>query len=239
MPSHVRRRTARRPVARRRRARRTAATSNSVGGRLRANARGSTKAISGFPQRMFVTLPYVTTQRTFLGTGDTQTDNVFNINSAYDPDNTGGGHQPRGFDQWAAVYGRYRVHGVKAYLLIRQRAAHGMIGRVILSNSANTMKTTFNLGEYNNATYLGITSTDAPPLKKRMSLTPWGVIGLTKAQYMSDEDVTAVVSSDPAEMAFMHIVTTQVDGTTASDIEFELTLYYRVEFYDRINLGQS
>ena len=231
------RRTPRRRTMRRRPARRSAAT-NSVGGRLRANAFGATRALTGFPQRMLVTLPYVTMNRANPGV-ISQIDQTFNLNSAYDPDYSGTGHQPRGFDEWAAIYGRYRVLKVQAYVLLRQRASHGIIGRIILSNSNGTMQTTANLGEFANATYMGVTSSDAPPLRKRLTIWPHKVLGMTYAVYKANEDVAAVVSSNPSEMAYMHVVASQVDGTTVADVEFEVTLYQSGEVYVRININQS
>lgn len=240
MPRRYVKRTARRPrrVARRGRTSRRSAATNSVGGRLRANAVDRTRALTGFPQRMFVTLPYVTQQRGNSGV-ISQVDQTFNLGSVFDPDFTGTGHQPRGFDEWAAIYGRYRVWGVKAYILMRQRAAHGLIGRVILSNSSGTMATTTNLGEFSNATYIGVTSSDAPPLRKRLTIQPWKVLGMTRSQYAANEDVSALVSASPSESAYLHLVGSNVDGVTLADFEYEITLYFTVEFFDRININQS
>ncbi len=55
-----------------------------------------------------VTLPYVWrgVMNAAAGGVDTQ---LFNINSLFDPDRTGAGSQPNGFDQWAALYSRYTV----------------------------------------------------------------------------------------------------------------------------------
>lgn len=39
--------------------------------------------------------------------------NVFRANSVFDPDFTGGGHQPRGFDQMAVLFNKYTVVGSK------------------------------------------------------------------------------------------------------------------------------
>jgi len=66
------------------------------------------------PARMMVKLPYwdivqiVNTPHT-----DGTADYVYCLNSLFDPDVTGGGHQPRGFDQWSALFGQYMVHGCK------------------------------------------------------------------------------------------------------------------------------
>jgi hypothetical protein len=57
------------------------------------------------PARMPMTLQYV--DQTFLQTGVVAgevVENVFRLNSPFDPDYTGIGDQPRGFDEWMAIY---------------------------------------------------------------------------------------------------------------------------------------
>lgn len=41
------------------------------------------------------------------------TQNKYRANSCYDPDLTGGGHQPMGFDQWMAMYKKFCVIGAR------------------------------------------------------------------------------------------------------------------------------
>lgn len=48
-----------------------------------------------------------------------QAEYLFSVNSAFDPDITGTGAQPRGFDQWATKYNRYQVKGLAYKILIR------------------------------------------------------------------------------------------------------------------------
>lgn len=64
------------------------------------------------PSRKHVKLVY---ESSALGTTTTTAINwhTFSLNSMYDPDVTGIGHQPLGFDQLANFYQRYRVHGCK------------------------------------------------------------------------------------------------------------------------------
>lgn len=38
---------------------------------------------------------------------------IFRLNSCYDPNYTGVGHQPRGFDQWMNIYNNYTVIGAR------------------------------------------------------------------------------------------------------------------------------
>lgn len=44
---------------------------------------------------------------------------IMNLNSLYDPNYTGVGHQPLGFDQMTALYSKYSVIGAKATIQVR------------------------------------------------------------------------------------------------------------------------
>jgi len=61
------------------------------------------------PDRIMVKLPYETTVQL---TGAITVDHIMNTNSLFDPDRTGAGHQPMGFDTWSVIYNRYLVYGV-------------------------------------------------------------------------------------------------------------------------------
>lgn len=69
--------------------------------------------------RTMVKLPYYNS--VVLNTVETpaQAEYLFSVNSAFDPDLTGTGSQPRGFDQWAAKYSRYQVKGLAYKILLR------------------------------------------------------------------------------------------------------------------------
>lgn len=68
-----------------------------------------------FPKRLLVTLPYATVVNLQRGVGEfsTYAEYGFNLNSGYDPDQSGVGHNVRGWDQWATLYQDYQVHSVK------------------------------------------------------------------------------------------------------------------------------
>jgi len=44
---------------------------------------------------------------------DLQAEYVYNLNSINDPDQTSGGHRPRGANQWAVMFKDYQVHGCR------------------------------------------------------------------------------------------------------------------------------
>lgn len=66
----------------------------------------------GFPATKVVNMRYVAQVSLTSDTG-TMGRYVFRANSCYDPDYTGTGSQPRGFDQWGSFYQSYTVIGSK------------------------------------------------------------------------------------------------------------------------------
>lgn len=69
--------------------------------------------LSGFPSRKIVRLRYAENiNLNATGTG-TPVHHTFSANGMYDPNISGVGHQPMGFDQWLAIYDHYTVLGSK------------------------------------------------------------------------------------------------------------------------------
>lgn len=241
MPRHV---TRVRPRPRRRVMRRRAGrsyralTSWSARKIQNLNASGKIKALTGFPMRMTVSLPYEISSRVTSGVL-TGYDTVFKVNSIYDPEETGVGHQPRGFDQWALVYNKYRVGRVDVNLIVRQRGSHGIISRCLVNNEAAQLHTDPNLGEFPGQVYLGSTSSNVRPLQRRFRYYPHKVLGKTWKQYIADENTAALCTADPSELVYMHTITQQTDQVSTIDYEYEIQLVYRVTFFDHKNLASS
>jgi len=103
MPNYKRKRPStafrRRPKARK--------TSTAPGRLTRLNP---SRGISGFPTTIRTTLKYCDVI-TLTSTAGAVSQYAFRLNSAYDPDYTGGGHQPYFYDQFAAIYRKYTVMG--------------------------------------------------------------------------------------------------------------------------------
>jgi len=62
----------------------------------------------GLPQTKYVTLTYCETIGIANGTGAPSI-YAYRLNSIYDPNYTGTGHQPLGHDEWAQLYTKYEV----------------------------------------------------------------------------------------------------------------------------------
>lgn len=90
----------------------------SIRGRLNRNRRRLTRGkrfnrvhrtIGGFPNAKTVALRYVQSFSLNPGSG-VVAGQVFRMNNLFDPDYSGGGHQPMFYDNYAALYQKYRVN---------------------------------------------------------------------------------------------------------------------------------
>lgn len=138
--------------------------------------------LGGFPKSVFTKLRYVYNGVLNPGVAGTNATTVFRCNSLYDPDYSGAGAQPRGFDQWMGLYDHYFVkrskivvefhngdstYEVQVGIALRddvsteattvdyqeQDCVFGMLGRVGSSNNHRTLTKYFNYGKSNYAKY--------------------------------------------------------------------------------------
>ncbi len=187
-----------------------------------------------WPTRTITRLDY-TDQFDIVHTSGVLSVYTFNSNGLYDPDQTGTGHQPLGFDQYAAQYNRYRVlkldyqvtfgNPAVSYSSYRCTVAH-VNGSTVPSNPA-----IFEV-PYSKQ---GVVGTYGTPLTLR------GSFNLTKlnadpAKYRIDDRYSALVTGNPAEVMYMHL---GIMPNASATQRITVKLVYHVEFYDIETPGSS
>lgn len=174
-------------------------------------------------------------------TPGTTIDHVWNINSIFDPNRTGTGHQPLGYDQYAAFYNRYRVYRCDYIINIAALlSAENYKVSVGATNSASTI-TTANLAA-EQPTFVSKSFSNASPTTLKGSWYLPNVNGQTATQYKADDRFQAIFNADPAEVILMHIVVSSIGSgaaPAANAVGIDVTLIYHVEMFDHIQLGQS
>lgn len=154
--------------------------------------------------------------------------------SAYDPYYAVGGHQPYLFDQMAALYGNYRVHGIQY--------------KVRASPAANVASyPTLTLYVYTSpisaATAVAQTAAERPGSKSSLlsydeqtkpisgSLSVSKLYGLPKSAITTDSAFSAAVTTNPVNVYYLIV---QVFNTTAVAASFllQVDLVFDVEFFN-------
>lgn len=208
------------------------------------------RSITGFADRHFVKLKYSWVHNATLGTAvGAQVDTAMHGNSVYDPEFSTFGHQPYGFDQWAALYQRYRVHGSKAIVHVAPQT--------VTTAAANNFTTTYLLPVTNSSVLHSQTLSEMPrcrtrtqwvtnvtrPAKLKAYASTAQIFGVSRVTAKTNAEFSAQTTANPLSPWYWWIVTERADrataGANAIPMMYRITVIYYVEFYFRTWLGQS
>ena len=151
------------------------------------------------------------------------------LNSLYDPDATGTGLQPEGFDQLKTLYGRYRVVAVKVSVEAEGNGANtnGMLAMAPIDNSATTLDAescaALRFGH-------GTTFTQTDPGRLSALWHIGELLGYTDESVLGNANLDAAIGANPTFQQFLRIqVETGNGATDQTMIRVSLEFYARME----------
>lgn len=189
-------------------------------------------------ERIFTKLKY-SEILIFTSTAGAITDNIYSQNDLFDPNVTGTGHQPMGFDQLAVLYNRYRVFGSKVTLRCSQTGTgtqQALTGTVSLQSTASvTPSTAIGVPPERDST---ITRTVGAAGESNGILSAAAKVGtargVTATAVRNDPAYSAIVTTDPATQTYWHIYYNTADGATTSTCTINVLIEYDCEFFSRV-----
>ncbi len=196
--------------------------------------------ISFLDPHLYIELKYAQTfsNSVAAAAGSIQT---MNLNSLFDPDRTGSGHQPYGFDQISALYNRYRVLNTRYKVMFASVGAvyHAVVTTVNgLLVSAISDQATFQTATETPHAVTNIMSTQGKSwvVNKKISLNLLN--GVTQTEYLADDRFEAAVGANPTEIMTLVIGTFNPTGSTVIPY-YEVEMFFQVDFHDPISLSSS
>lgn len=197
-------------------------------------------AFSAFPAHKKCTLRYcdklqVLTNSAAVGSW------VFRINSMFDPDLTGTGHQPRYYDQLCTATGPYQVYrvmGVRVTVECASDPSHnaepvifaaGFTNQAALPTLAagSAVPNPYSLAELPGWTAL-IQDSNSGSKKMNFQRTIADILGTTDKAVIAEDGYAAAYNANPAELAYFQIVAMNCgdtggvsDGEVGVSIEFD------------------
>jgi len=231
------------------RSRRANATKNGLTDpitKMSTNWRAVYRAPDPFPPRVQRVLTYL--QQVTLSSAAVAfqygAENVWRLNDMFDPDLTGGAHQPYGTDQMAALYGRYRVKAITIDFTAIPPSAQTALAvglSVQPSNATATLvgNSVTGIGEQPNSHTMYLNATGiVSNVRQRFMIHE--VEGLTSAQLDNNStDYCALTTASPARAPLLRVALANMASTSVVAIPVMCRLEYEVEFFDRNILATS
>lgn len=201
------------------------------------------RALSPFAQRYITKMKYAEQLKVTGPGGGGLATFRFNLNSIFDPNRTGIGHQPYGHDTMQSIYNRYRVikcsYVISAYNSASDGDAYSIVAALPANEQVNLIGGVAEAQENPRCKF--ITQAPNAGLKVlRGTVYLPSLMGRSKSQYMADDRYQAVYGSDPSELGILNIYAGTLDGEVATNtMSLNVVLTYTVESFDVKNLIQS
>lgn len=138
---------------------------------------------------------------------------VFSLNGLYDPNITGIGHQPRGFDQIMALYAKYLVIKAKVHAWFIGDATLPKACTIAVKTTATTSTDPENqLEEPLSKTAVVAPATNGPYVKYlTLDIAPCAFAGI--AHPMSDNQLKGDDANNPSNQVYLHVMETATSST--------------------------
>lgn len=189
------------------------------------------------PKSMITELKYAHPQRRATGLSNHY---VYRVNSTFDPDYTGTGHQPMGRDQYMGLYQRAQVLGFKIIVTSTSNSASGVtapIHTMWISDTVNDVSSLSEAQENKNAITWKNATSDA------------GIGNLTKSYKASlkrligrsflDNDWAESISGNPTRQLYLHLRTDPAVSGQSIDVSIDVRIHYIVKFFEPSEIGPS
>lgn len=131
----------------------------------------------------------------------------YTLSGLYDPNITGTGHQPMGFDEIMTFYEHYHVLTAKVHVTFQNvSAGNGYVCLKISPDSTPPPDPFTCIEEGRNVVdFLDVPGSTNCAKVLRATVNVPGVMGLNRRNFLADTDTGGAVSSNPAEQTYLHL----------------------------------
>ncbi len=198
---------------------------------IQTNAGHPRMSLSGFQPVMWPTvfpakLVY-SDYRTLTCTGS-QAEYVYRLNSVFDPDQTGVGGQPDGFDQLKTLYGRYRVVAVDVEVEAIGQSANGLLA-IAPSDTAGGFLSAEEVGAMRYGKTASFSSTERAVCKSRYHIGE--LLGYSDDSVLGNTNLEAAINANPAFQQYLIVACEGGTSTTQTQ-----NVYVRITYYTRMEV---
>lgn len=164
---------------------------------------------------------------------------VLKVNSCFDPDDTIGGHQPLGYDEYANFYQNYRVikAEVVGHYCNNQSTVPVLVG--ITPSETNATTVTQAQMERPGTKMVMLAQDTGGNLNSKLSLEMDIAKFDGNVGARTDDRLQALIAADPADLKYVQLWARSGVGALTVDVSLTFELYMTVEFFNRRSLSIS
>jgi hypothetical protein len=193
------------------------------------------------PPRFICKFRYQSTKKFTVAAGTFGLENLYRLNSLYDPDFTGAGDYPYAFPTFQSLYKTYRVHGVLVEVLFTDPSVDGLIGGVLVqpSTSPATLagETIDTAGARPMVATVALNFSGSQTALVRQYLSIAAIDGIPKAQLLGDPNYQAQTNTSPVSTPFLRVAIACEDlANNTATAYIQVRLIFDCALYDRILL---
>jgi hypothetical protein len=170
---------------------------------------------------------------------------IYNLNSLFQPDLTGNNHQPYGFDQFIpTLFARYLTTDVDIELRVTSQANTKTLAVVFSIQPSNAVYSLLNqsLSQIAEKSMNGVMFLDSSGTTrvKHMHFPIHVIEGISATQHRAEmDDYSGSGSASPVKTPYLRIAAINLQDGTAATVNCVITLNYNSQLYQRAILGQS
>lgn len=163
----------------------------------------------------------------------------FRANSVFDPDYSIGGHQPMGFDQYAALYNEYTVLGSRIkYTILPTGSPYQMSLALQHGSGTGTLLSVDTMAERKEVKSRLIAGVETSAQVLTMNYSAKHFEGVTNVK--DDDDQSALTNTNPVNDPLFVCLLGPADGSAdAPSANYMVELEYIVRFKNPLPLGPS
>lgn len=165
------------------------------------------------------------------------------LNGVFDPDYTGTGHQPYGYDQFNTIYSKVRVDACEYKISF---TTPGGAADILCASSiaGDTSASLASLAparplEWPNATHGHLSSAGQRVCVLKGKAEIHKLLGVTKTKYVADDTYASAVGASPSQLCLLSIATASYSGQGSEAVSVLVEVEYEVVFYERVVQSQS
>jgi len=197
--------------------------------------------VNGFPEVLRTSLRYQD-QYTLTSSSGSAAQWLFRLNSLFDPDLTGVGHQPLYFDQLSGIYQYYRIRSTRMHVTFlpltddTELTTTGPYEVGVGANSTSTFSSTLNTVAEQNNSKVALLPRDksAQPVSLTLTYQPKRDLGVA----FTDDTVSASIGGSPAATYYGAIFAADLNLTSGA-VKAVVTLTFDAEFFQQNGIAGS